>query len=1000
MKRFWLGVGLFLVLLSSSFTVLSSFFSGVARAEGFSSDFAVNAVFIDAAHINVKISGSYTTPAGDTVDVSALSGMYYDTNINDNTADAGAGSAEFVQGGSKKVGVPSGCQSKVSFNVDPALSGAGDLPAYWDFSIPPTGTTNTQCFEKKLGSLGSPSTQYTVKSTLTGTSGDVPHATSMIQYYVSDATHMNTVDNDPAYDSDSAAKFTLSKVANNTTTISPGDKFLFDQDNPSYGGQCPNYLQVTTNPTGSTVINAQNYDQDNDGKGCKLNKNTPSPYIEDVLVNTPDQIAQGNYQLPTTGGTTGTQGDPNVAIQDTCPLTEWWQLKWIACPIIESINKFISSLSAQVQDSLLIDVDGWFGSGPNAAAVNQAFNTFRALGFSILIAGSVAMVAMESSGFQVINALAFRRFALEATVSVIIISILRPVIRDGLIVVNELSLWLPDALYAPFLHIRNDISGIDGWSLITALVAGSGGLVALGPFGFLSFLVTGFFTFIMAAFIITIVKMILLIALILMPLALALRPIPNMKFLWDLDIKLVEGGAAFTIVVPIIFASGKILAIVLPGSSGGDIGDFLRSIGVFGCVVAPIWLIPVTAERTLGRGAELTGVVKNGLGKFTGGVSKYRQNTMHQRGQSWKAGSLYQDKGLRGRVNDLGRRTNLGYKGFIPGQSEALLSLQQGVDAENAAKANPRLAALPKKQDDATAVLALSGGSETEAASVAQELFRRADGSYDRARGEAALTKARAVGFNRANAAYAFEGMMQNKARAIGTGRIDLIERGAANLAGNNNDLYESLMYDAAFNARASGRNDLGGVSIAVNAPEVLALQQRAQQHGVAISAQEARSYLTTMSGMERTGVAQMMNGHDSQATADTAAIRFMLQHGSEDQQEVALDRSNEIAKNLSQASGSSQAIFKKFVRDDLHVDLGDKTAFSIQLAKNFRGGVSGAGGNVQLRANPSFRGGNTTPYADDESLARAIENGSRAYGNDAAYQSGQNQNQGGNPTP
>lgn len=990
MKRFWLGVGLFLVLLSSSFTIVSSFFSGVARAEGFSSDFAVNAVFIDAAHINVKISGSYTTPAGDTVDVSVLSGMYYDTNINDNTTDAGAGSAEFVQGGSKKVGVPAGCQSKVSFNTDPALSGAGDLPAYWDFSIPPTGTTNTQCFEKKLGSLGSPSTQYTVKSTATGTSGDVPHATSGIDYYISDATHMNTVDNDPAYDSDSAAKFTLSKVANNTTAISPGDKFLFDKDNPAYGGQCPNYLQITTNPTGNTVINAQNYDQDNDGKGCKLNKNTPDPYIYDVLVNTPDQIAQGNYQLPTTGGTTGTQGDPNVAIQDTCPLTEWWQLKWIACPIIESINKFISSLSAQVQSSLLIDVDGWFGSGSSATAINQAFNTFRALGFSILIAGGVAMVAMEGSGFQVVNALAFRRFALEATVSVIIISVLRPVIRDALIVVNELSIWLPDALYAPFLHIRNDIGGIDGWSLITALVAGSGGLVALGPFGFLSFLVTGFFTFIMAAFIITIVKMILLISLILMPLALALRPIPNMKFVWDLDIKFVEGAAAFTIVVPIIFASGKILAIVLPGSSGGDVGDFLRSIAVFGCVVGPIWLIPVAAERTLGRGAELTGLVKNGLGKFSGGVSKYRQNTLHERGQAWKAGSLYQNKGfVRSRFNNLGRRTNLGHKGFYPGgQSRALLALQQGIDADAAGKANPLLAQLAN-DDHANAVLGLSGGSIEGAERAARALFTDENGVYDAAGANRALAAAKAVGIQRNNAAFAYNSMMQNKARAIGAGRFDLVNMGAAALAGGqlasdgvtmiggNQDQYTTLTLGAAFNARGSGRSDLGGVATGIGQADVDQLAATPNpETGRPLGARAARSYLTTMDGMARATVGQAMNGHTRQAEANSTALTHLLDYGNEEEQHVAMLRTNEIAKNLSQASGDSQRRYTDFITN-LGIDTSSDTPISRQIAARQL--------HIDLNGPLSQQQSN-----DLTRLSNRIENESRTYGNENAYRQSQ----------
>jgi hypothetical protein len=94
-----------------------------------------------------------------------------------------------------------------------------------------------------------------------------------------------------------------------------------------------------------------------------------------------------------------------------------------------------------------------------------------------------------------------------------------------------------------------------------------------------------------------------------------------------------------------------------------------------------------------------------------------------------------------------------------------------------------------------------------------------------------------------------------------------------------------------------------------------------------------------------------------------------MLNNGSETQKTIALQRANEIAKNLSQANGDSQKEFNQFI-SELGVDTSSTETFSVQLARNY---------------NP-----NPTRYATSEALARTIESGSRTYGNEAAYVGGQ----------
>ncbi len=430
---------------------------------------------------------------------------------------------------------------------------------------------------------------------------------------------------------------------------------------------------------------------------------------------------------------------------------------------------------------------------------------------------------------------------------------------------------------------------------------------------------------------------------------------------------------------------GNSATILFAATSG-----LLHSAAVGAAVIGPNFAVPKIAQIPGGAIATLAGGANNPSRGAFDRLKKYRGNAMKQRGQAWKAGSLYDDKGIRGRINNIGRRASVGPKGFSPfhkGQAANLMALQQSVDAQAAAN-DPRMKEFANF-DDGNAVLGLSGGTVEGAERAAKVLFTK-DGVYDAVRAQAALDGAKGMGINRANAGGAFKTMAQNKSRAVGAGRNDIIEMGAAALAGGNQSMYQSMMFDAAYNSRNAGRNDLGGTANTVTDE---AVQKLMTDSGGSINAHDARKYLTTMDGMARTTVPQMMNGHTNQAIADTETIKKMVRSGGKSKQKtIALQRANEIAKNLSQANGDSQDTFNQFFKD-LGVDTSSTVSFSRQLA------ASSLKHNMvdienRMVEDPRYPNSGRKVYAaadqaavaDIDKLANEIEAGSRTYGNENAY--------------
>lgn len=116
--------------------------------------------------------------------------------------------------------------------------------------------------------------------------------------------------------------------------------------------------------------------------------------------------------------------------------------------------------------------------------------------------------------------------------------------------------------------------------------------------------------------------------------------------------------------------------------------------------------------------------------------------------------------------------------------------------------------------DNAIAVLALSGGSREGAERVSRTLATA--NNWTEEQRLRALESASSVGFSTSNAAAAIDVMAQNKSRALsgalgGDAGMELVRQSATEISGGNDQLTENMMGGFAYHSRNATRFDLGG---------------------------------------------------------------------------------------------------------------------------------------------------------------------------------------------
>jgi hypothetical protein len=599
---------------------------------------------------------------------------------------------------------------------------------------------------------------------------------------------------------------------------------------------------------------------------------------------------------PSSPGNGGATPPPSNDVCDNNP--SFSVIDWFICGIVHSMASVVKGIDSTIGAILKIDTNTIFNNNGNSSAGNsyfKAWQAFRNIAYALIVILGLVMVVSQVMDLGVFSASTVRQMGPALFAAVILIAASWNLENLFYSICNDAYDAIQAIIFEPFKSVP--IIGGAGQTaelafLAGGLLTGTGlaiGAVALGIVGLagIGLLLLGAVASLFSAWILIEIRDIIagfLIVAAPIPIALsAFKPTRKATDFWL--------GLSGTIGLTIP-AVGGVLAMsqVAARLSFKDqpVVSFVELVGGF----ALVWGIFKRMDKVAGQVGD---VASRATSKVTKAASNARRNNTKRRLGAWKQGGLLDESTARGRLSTrigraVGASTASGkFKAgtLLPtaGGRAARATYDAAVIGETL-EHNKQLKEL-QNDDNANAVLFGTGGVDSDAA-----LNRAADdlGLTGDVRA-AAITKARAVGINRATAMAAGRTAMQNKARAFTPGNVRALDQFTRRLSGNSSETYTRLANDLAFYARSSGRGDLGGT-------DWIDYDQRGEAWTAARAAATAAGRpgdqntmwqvitdRTAMDGAGRLGVSAVLAGHDNGAVqmAQSAARILTESTGTDD---------------------------------------------------------------------------------------------------------------------
>lgn len=366
------------------------------------------------------------------------------------------------------------------------------------------------------------------------------------------------------------------------------------------------------------------------------------------------------YRMVTPPGTVANAPDPNApgvdqgeTVKTTCDqsfsFVNFVSLKWLVCPFVDLILQTIQFLEDFLVGQLTIDTAAFQSS----SGFHAVWAGMRTISLAIIVIVAMVIVIFQAAGIEAFGARTVKTMLTSSGAAVLLIVVSFPAAGELANIINIITDGARNLVYGP---LTNGLGGtkLESGSSIMLILLGTGAVIALGPWGLLSFVLTAVLSIGLTVVIITAAKSIFLLAAIFLPIGIAAKTTELTKPLGDFIIGALKsaaaGLAAVGIVLPLLDAIAEVIA-----AQGGTINNLVALI----IKVVRVAVVAAIFMRIGGFLATATGAFNDRTRGAFDRLKNVRSNQMSKRHQGRMDGTdkVFGSTGLANayqRVADVG----------------------------------------------------------------------------------------------------------------------------------------------------------------------------------------------------------------------------------------------------------------------------------------------------------------------------------------------------------
>lgn len=388
----------------------------------------------------------------------------------------------------------------------------------------------------------------------------------------------------------------------------------------------------------------------------------------------------------------------------TCSLSTG--IDWLFCPLMNIGISAIDGVGKVLSTFLYTPTDQVF-----TPQFQTVFNTFRNIGIALLVIVGLIMVASQAAGLELFAAYTVRKALPRIVIAAIGMAVAWPILLFVITFFNDLGTWANQLIVSTVSSTSSgsSLGSFNGGSILELIIGGAAGatyLIVIGGAGVaLSLIGTLLLALLIGFFVLAIRQMVILVAVLIAPLAIAMSVLPGTATLWNFWRKsLITALVMFPLIMAFLGAGEALSSIattasVAPGISSGQAGTW-KFVAII-ALIAPLAMLPSAFTLAGGIMSTVMGLATGN--KFVKGAfenaAKYRQTKRAENWNKTKAGIRFAGNNpLSKLVNTaggevgsfIGSENKLGY--FRPGVRKAAREQNMAMAAGEYAR-NPRTAA-------------------------------------------------------------------------------------------------------------------------------------------------------------------------------------------------------------------------------------------------------------------------------------------------------------------